>query len=166
MVEAEFLVSFSYPNKRELKLFGTQWKSCFSCTSIEPVHFQSHTMTRSRMVPPTLLGLQNQTILPVVCSGLPRPLKGHCSQLLKINSRTLTMAIDQASGATSYRAEVGTTCRVRLACLHLATMGNQVDNSSSVKLHTHQGEAEAVYTVAITDVNKFVYVCCMRCIWQ
>ena len=39
-------------------------------------------------------------------------------------------------------------------------MESQVDDSiaSSVKLLTHQGEAE-VYTVAITEVNKLVYVC-------
>ena len=39
-------------------------------------------------------------------------------------------------------------------------MESQVDDSIaiSVKLLTHQGEAE-VYTVAITEVNKLVYVC-------
>ena len=53
MLQAEFLVSLSYPSKREFKLFGTQGKSRFSRMSIELVHFRSHAMTRSRMVPPT-----------------------------------------------------------------------------------------------------------------
>ena len=53
MVEIEFLVSLSYPSKCEFKGFGMQGKSCFSRMSIESVHFQSHAMTRSCMVPPT-----------------------------------------------------------------------------------------------------------------
>ena len=53
MVEAEFLVSLSYPSKREFRGFGTQGKSRFSRTFLEPIHFRSHAMTRLRMVPPT-----------------------------------------------------------------------------------------------------------------
>ena len=53
MSQAEFLVLFSYLSKREFKLLGTQGKSRFSRTSIEPVHFRSHDVTRSRMVLPT-----------------------------------------------------------------------------------------------------------------
>ena len=50
MIETELLSCLS---KREFKGFGTQRKSGFTCTSIEPVHFQSPTMMRLRMVPPT-----------------------------------------------------------------------------------------------------------------
>ena len=45
---------------------------------------------------------------------------------------------------------VGTTRRVRLAYLHPATV---VDNSSSVKLHSHQGEAEV-----------YMDIRCMTCV--
>ena len=44
---------FSFAFISEFKLFGTQGKSRFPRTSIEPVRFQLHAMTRSRMVPPT-----------------------------------------------------------------------------------------------------------------
>ena len=39
---SECLVSLSYPSKREFKLFGTQGKSRFSRTSIEPVRSRLH----------------------------------------------------------------------------------------------------------------------------
>ena len=53
MLQVEFLVSLSYPSKREFKLFRTHGKSRFSRMSIEIVHFQLRAMTRSRMVPST-----------------------------------------------------------------------------------------------------------------
>ena len=44
MVKAEFLVSLSYLSLNGLERRG---KFCFSCTPIEPVHFQLHAMVRS-----------------------------------------------------------------------------------------------------------------------
>ena len=52
MVKAEFSVSLSYLSECELKRVEMQGKSCSSRMSIEPVHFQSHTMTRSRSLVP------------------------------------------------------------------------------------------------------------------
>ena len=98
MVLAEFLVLLSYQSKRNFQQFGMRGKSCFSCASIEPVHFRLHAMMHSRMVLPTQLGLQNPTIIPAMCSGLPLPRLGlqvtlasgsanEC-QLLKIDAKT------------------------------------------------------------------------------